>query len=1573
MSRLKLKLLLLSLTLGFSAAAMAQPVISLNTNFLNYGNVAVNSDSTRAIIISNTGNAGLTVFSLEIVGTNPTQFSLPNPPTLPVQVNPGASLSPIDVVFAPTSFGQKFAVLRIISNDPDPNRDTLAVVLTGTGLAPDINAVPNPLEFGNVTTNTELVLAVTLSNLGNSNLVINSFQLGGANANQFLLIGPPTPPVTIAPNGSVPVQVRFRPTSAGLKTAFLRITSNDPDENPFDVTLNGTGVSPTISVTPTSLNFGRVLVNSDSTAHVSIFNTGQGSLFIQSLDIVNDPDTLFSLVNPPQLPDTLPPGGGPLIISVKFSPKAQGNVTAFLIITHNDLTQNPLSISLTGRGVFAQISVSPSALSFGNVLVTSFSELSIQVSNTGEGPLFITATPIVGTNSNQFNLFNLPPLPIKINPGAPPVTIRVRFSPTSIGTKQAFLTLINNDPDPPQNPFFVSLDGFGVKPDIFASPAALDFGEVEVGASRELSSTIKNVGNVDLIVSDIAIVGNNANQFAFSGVPPLPFTVRPGSDSVTIAVQFIPTTAGTKNAVLRLVNNTPDENPYDIPLAGIGTVPDIAARPVPLDFGNVLLGEETTGIVRIFNEGRASLTISDTAFAGPHASLFSIVSMPPLPAVLPPDTAIKFPITIRFRPDSLQLKTAELRIRSNDPDENPFIIALRGTGVQPAIATNPQVLNFDRVRVRSDSTLLLEIRNSGSATLVVQDTFITGEDAAHFSIVSIPQLPFSVTPGGEPVPISVRFFPKTLGPKSAALRIFSNAPQNPLDIPLLGVGVEPDIAASPDTLNFGKVVLNRGEDRSLILLNEGGATLTVNGVSIAGQKPGLFSFVNLPGLPFAILPNQSVSVTVRFTPDSLGEKSAELRFLSDDPDEPVLRVPAIGIGALPIITLSADTLSFGNTGVGLLKSLPLRIANPGSAPLVISDTLFSGINAGDFTLLNFPPLPLIIPEEGGEQEILLGFKPGSAGLKNARLQIFSNDPQNPLVGVALNGRGVNRPRINAFNLPQARLNQSLNLGATVSADTIIQSVTLRYGFGNSVGFPRQISLAQQSPGVYNGTIPAGDVTVNGLKMVLEVTDGFSITTDSTLFTSVLIPAGALADTFSQNQVNRWMMYSLPFQPASVANSSIDAVLADLGAEGDFTWRIYRTDSSGVNSNYYTRTQLNSMGDYGRFLPGNAFWLYLRDDNQGRIPTRIIDFPEMRTAPVDSYVVTLQAGWNQLGSPYAFAVTWNQVRSDFKDSLQVYRYEGGTDFTLLTSGGGFEKVGWTPLVNANFTISPWSGYAVYNNTGRSVRLIFNPQLPAGGASLLAKTAGEEHNWQLQMVAESAYNYAISVVGMHNQAKAGRDYLDYLNPPVVDREYVAMYFHRPAWNAAAADFCSDFRPLNAQGEVWYFNINSSDRMVEFRLRNIENLPANFRVVLFDAKYRRRYPLSEGQRVSLRDLSPGEDNRFVLLVGTESFIEAESGNVVLMQPSEHALLENYPNPFNPETYIRYRLASAAKVSLKVYNLLGQEVASLVDEFQPAGFYEVRWDGRTRSGGQAASGIYFFTINAGEFTRTQKMILLR
>ena len=93
----------------------------------------------------------------------------------------------------------------------------------------------------------------------------------------------------------------------------------------------------------------------------------------------------------------------------------------------------------------------------------------------------------------------------------------------------------------------------------------------------------------------------------------------------------------------------------------------------------------------------------------------------------------------------------------------------------------------------------------------------------------------------------------------------------------------------------------------------------------------------------------------------------------------------------------------------------------------------------------------------------------------------------------------------------------------------------------------------------------------------------------------------------------------------------------------------------------------------------------------------------------------------------------------------------------------------------------------------------------------------------------------------------------------------------------------------------------------------------------------------------------------------------------PNEFDLSQNYPNPFNPVTTIAYALPKQANVRLIIYNLLGQEIARLVDNGQEAGFYSVRWNGRTSGGSLAASGIYFYRLIAGDFVETKKMMLLR
>ena len=105
----------------------------------------------------------------------------------------------------------------------------------------------------------------------------------------------------------------------------------------------------------------------------------------------------------------------------------------------------------------------------------------------------------------------------------------------------------------------------------------------------------------------------------------------------------------------------------------------------------------------------------------------------------------------------------------------------------------------------------------------------------------------------------------------------------------------------------------------------------------------------------------------------------------------------------------------------------------------------------------------------------------------------------------------------------------------------------------------------------------------------------------------------------------------------------------------------------------------------------------------------------------------------------------------------------------------------------------------------------------------------------------------------------------------------------------------------------------------------------------------------------------------------------------PVQFQLFNNYPNPFNPSTNIQYAISSLPTgqagrkfVSLRVYDVLGNEVSTLVNEEKPAGNYEVEFSsiGGSASGGDAwdlSSGIYFYQLRAGEFIQTKKMVLMK
>jgi hypothetical protein len=139
---------------------------------------------------------------------------------------------------------------------------------------------------------------------------------------------------------------------------------------------------------------------------------------------------------------------------------------------------------------------------------------------------------------------------------------------------------------------------------------------------------------------------------------------------------------------------------------------------------------------------------------------------------------------------------------------------------------------------------------------------------------------------------------------------------------------------------------------------------------------------------------------------------------------------------------------------------------------------------------------------------------------------------------------------------------------------------------------------------------------------------------------------------------------------------------------------------------------------------------------------------------------------------------------------------------------------------------------------------------------------------------------------------------------------------------------------------------------------------------------YPITirvEGAEITLRDKeTAGKLLNQIIVPGKTVQITNSSVNIIevssTMKPTAYELSQNYPNPFNPTTVINFQIPQAGLVSLKVYDAIGTEAATLVNEQKEAGSYSVTFDAS-----RLHSGVYFYTLRSGDFTATKKLLLVK
>jgi len=476
---------------------------------------------------------------------------------------------------APSTPGTFAVKGKIIDDDGDSNEYSANVTITQQ----DISVSPASHDFGdqNISAGATSSFAFTVKNDGNADLTITGASIVGSGGSHYAIDTNDCDGEVLAHNETCDVNVVFDPLTAGSKSATLRINSDDPDENPVDLTLDGTGTAPGASLTPSSKNYGNVVVGSSSDFTFTFTNTGTGPVHIGSVSLAGSNPGQFTL-GTDACSSTTVVASGTCAIHVSFDPTVAGPKSATLSVPSN-ADSSPTTASLSGTGTQPDASISPTSKAYGNVVVgSSSSDQIFTVTNIGTGPLHITTVSITGTNPGQFTL-GAENCSSTIVSAGNSCDIHVTFDPTSAGGKSATVSVASDAVS--GSPTTASLTGTGMEPAASIAPTTKDFGNVDVGSSSsDQTFTLTNTGTAPLHVGTVSKAGTNPGQFV-KGTDTCSGATIAAGDTCTIHATFNPTNLGSKSATLSVPSDAPG-SPTTATLTGVGTTPPQATITVAL-------------------------------------------------------------------------------------------------------------------------------------------------------------------------------------------------------------------------------------------------------------------------------------------------------------------------------------------------------------------------------------------------------------------------------------------------------------------------------------------------------------------------------------------------------------------------------------------------------------------------------------------------------------------------------------------------------------------------------------------------------------------------------------------------------------------------------------------------------------------------------------------------------------------------------------------------------------------------------------------------------------------------------
>ena len=937
-----------------------------------------------------------------------------------------------------------------------------------------------------------------------------------------------------------------------------------------------------------------------------------------------------------------------------------------------------------------------------------------------------------------------------------------------------------------------------------------------------------------------------------------------------------------------------------------------------LQFGNVIIDSSLTKSFSLTNTGSEDLKID------------SIVSSSNVFTVSPNNTQIQpgnsENINVIFTPDQPKSYSGNLIIYHN-ASGSPDTIIVTGIGKansQPAISLSANEINFGEITVNSSLLKNLAVKNIGGALLKIDSITINK------NVFAVDTMKFDL-PAGDSLELKVTFTPKDTFNYSGTLKIYNNGSGSPTTVNLTGKGTNQKVAIitlSTKELNFGEVTINDSTKMHFNISNTGTSDLHVD--SIVSQN----KIFTVEPVSFIIKPDSGKDVTVTFSPfDSIAYTST-LKIYHNAAGSPgSINLTGNGVSPnKPIIKLSSLSLAFGDVIIGNSETFKLNLQNTGKVNLNIDSIKSSSLNFS-VNRSNFVVKP------DSNKDISVTFTPEDSIAYSGFLNIYHN-ATGSLSTVSLSGRGAPLPKaiisISATSLSFGDLlkgsSSTLNFSVKNSglADLIVDSIKSNNNvftisptnfvikpdsdINVSVTFSPQDSLRYigKISIYYNMAIIPAIINISG--------NGF-------IYPAVLSANQTI--TFGNiTNINNYKIIGVP------GNSNI-AVSSLTQGDYQYDWNVY--DDNGDTSNYLT-TNSNI-----KFTPGKAYWLISGSSiniNQQITPVQL--------SSDNTFSIPLHSSWNLISNPFEKNITWQNVQNlNGLPSNSILYYWNGSSFS-----------------NPSLML-PYQGY-YFNNSGNlnEIKVHYEPHLAAGKISKAPVSSINTKNFLELSVNDKKINQASSVFfGIDSLSKEGIDNYDYFAPPA-DFQKVRINIVRSELPKREKYLFVEQRPEIKDGQEFELEIKAvPNDPVNITVGGISNF-SKYNIYILDERLKNLYNLKEEPVVKLN--LAHKYNNFKLLIGTDEYLNQIKQQ---LNPAGYQLYQNYPNPFNPSTIIRFSTLKQENISLKVYNILGQIVRTLIDnQIYDPGTHEVEFNGNG-----LASGIYIFRLESINFTMQRKMVLIK